>query len=1516
MEKRHNDPIVLLRRISVMLLLCFLSFKTTTYAQTTPSTATLEAMLSKETDIKKRKEIYIKIIDQTYTNSKLSDKYRELFLDDALKSGNQSVILNACEEICSSYKYELIKKAINATQNLSLSKEQKSNITLLKCHAFWNEANMMSRGQREAELSKILTTIYKTPKWNDRFDEYLTNFKAYRLHGEVVMGTPVEPYVMQMYRIANSINPDGVLAHHASQLAADVFIRTSQYQQAETMNNNLIRIQKLQEEALKKKKRNRPYDITDYTTTIRMLVCNFEQEHKVDSTLMQKILPYGWMKHSYNNMKNEKVLQLYPLYLALYENRIEDAARQADSLEDRISKGKYALDYEHDAAVTAYWKANQQDKAIEVTNKQITNYTHIINNIDELYREEMGLNAQKEEFDRKNKILQSEKDINDRNTEHSRNELHKIIRQHYQDSLNYSKVRKKKLESLKKEETLNETTSQQAKEEKENISHNIVIFSLIFISVIVAMLIMLIPYIIRIRKINKHLAKEHERLIKITDKANQSNRLKVFFLQNTSHDIRSPLGAIDSLSQMMYDMVASSNQDEDIKECASMVSQNSVVLTRLMNNILDISAIESGRYPIVWEDTYPIGIANEIMSAMNVKKNKPIEVEIETELPDDFMLRSDGKRLRQLMRSLLHNAWKFTDKGYIIARMSVSDGKFILIVEDTGRGIPKEYAIKIFQRFFKIDEFVPGTGMGLSLCKVIAENLQSTLEVDNDYTEGARFVFEHPIDAEHISKQNLQETNKDEKQKGGRMKSIALTLMLFVSSCLTLGAQTIHEVFDSLRAELPTISNDNERKLLVLTNLLDISSAQHVNFVSGYAEQLYELGKTLKRDDIMLEACRNNLSPDNINKITQRINSIGDSQDKRCSKAFINAFNGEFETNRMTNDEKKAYLYNYINEFERLSLTDPYERYVRLIRICHTAIGIEQSQVIKNYVSELIELAEKLDNGKGYLRTNVYQIAYRSYMNFNEPEKVKVCLQKLFTTLEKMQEDYQKAGRKYRTYDRFKLGYYTDLYFCLTENEEREKAQCYKEIKRIMDEVEKTSNFGQIGNVMTKANLVIAFHEGRMQDAAVSADKFVNEIDRMLYQSNSTLFGEDLSSSHFELISKVYQQTGNKDQLLKTRILLCEQLRRTINNMKKYNFLHLNINLQIMDAKLEQARILAENERRQLESLQLQTEIERNQLNNDREKQNQFLESIRIDSLTEANKVHQQVMNQQVEESQGKISLIRLIMLLAASIVLLTSLIATAIIANRLRRRRSVLSMIKKKLSSELERARQSDKETTAFLKSIRHEVGTPLNVIMGMSKQIAFMVKEQDSEELKMMSNMINENGEQLLSLINDILNLSLIQSGEYNINVEWQNITTLCEAVRSSVQHHCPPNVTLSARYDIDPQTSFKTDSVRFKQVLTNLFTNACKYTDSGSITLIVSKTDKMYEFAVEDTGCGIKPENAKIIFERFEKLGSKKQGTGLGLNISRAIALKLRGNLVLDTNYTKGARFVFTHPIMLTK
>jgi signal transduction histidine kinase len=167
------------------------------------------------------------------------------------------------------------------------------------------------------------------------------------------------------------------------------------------------------------------------------------------------------------------------------------------------------------------------------------------------------------------------------------------------------------------------------------------------------------------------------------------------------------------------------------------------------------------------------------------------------------------------------------------------------------------------------------------------------------------------------------------------------------------------------------------------------------------------------------------------------------------------------------------------------------------------------------------------------------------------------------------------------------------------------------------------------------------------------------------------------------------------------------------------------------------------------------------------------------------------------------------------------------------------------------------------------------------------------------------------LTTLINDILDLSKLESGTYDMYITSLSASTLCKNAVASVQNRVKEGVKL---FFDDPgyEIIFNSDPQRALQVLTNLLTNACKCTESGSITLSYKKIGDNISFSVTDTGCGIPVEDAEKIFDRFEKLDKFKQGTGLGLNICKQITKLLHGNIYLDTSYTAGARFVFEQPL----
>ena len=234
-----------------------------------------------------------------------------------------------------------------------------------------------------------------------------------------------------------------------------------------------------------------------------------------------------------------------------------------------------------------------------------------------------------------------------------------------------------------------------------------------------------------------------------------------------------------------------------------------------------------------------------------------------------------------------------------------------------------------------------------------------------------------------------------------------------------------------------------------------------------------------------------------------------------------------------------------------------------------------------------------------------------------------------------------------------------------------------------------------------------------------------------------------------------------------------------------------------------------------------------------------------------------------------------------------------------------------KELIEAKARAEESDRMKSVFLATMSHEIRTPLNAIVGFSSLLTSA--EISPEEREEYSAIISTNSELMLTLINDILDISRLETGKIHFAYEDIDIPSLCQQVIMTTTHNRREGVECVFESSYETYT-LRTDVQRLSQVLINLLTNANKFTEQGRITLSFEVLEKegMVRFAVADTGCGIPPEKQAKVFDRFEKLDEFKQGTGLGLAICRQIVMKVGGKIWVDGTYTSGSRFVFTHPI----
>lgn len=228
------------------------------------------------------------------------------------------------------------------------------------------------------------------------------------------------------------------------------------------------------------------------------------------------------------------------------------------------------------------------------------------------------------------------------------------------------------------------------------------------------------------------------------------------------------------------------------------------------------------------------------------------------------------------------------------------------------------------------------------------------------------------------------------------------------------------------------------------------------------------------------------------------------------------------------------------------------------------------------------------------------------------------------------------------------------------------------------------------------------------------------------------------------------------------------------------------------------------------------------------------------------------------------------------------------------------------------EKAVQAIQRKNMSLSNMSHEVRTPLNAIVGFSAVLTDEDESFDDESRREFSEIIKVNSFQLLKLINDILDFSDFENDNITFNIRTHDAVKLCNEVVETVI--ASRKLEVEMRFDTDLSVlMLDTDDARLRQVLINLLVNAAKFTEQGSIVLELKMADADTAlFSVTDTGCGIPPEKQHLIFERFEKLNDFVQGSGLGLSICQLIVRYMNGKLWVDSGYTRGARFCFTHPL----
>ena len=256
-----------------------------------------------------------------------------------------------------------------------------------------------------------------------------------------------------------------------------------------------------------------------------------------------------------------------------------------------------------------------------------------------------------------------------------------------------------------------------------------------------------------------------QELIEAKRRAEDADKMKSVFLANMSHEIRTPLNAIVGFSEI----IAVTESEEEKMEYLEIIQKNSNLLLQLINDILALSRIESGKSEMHFQQVEIAGLVEEVEKVHQLKMKSNVELKV-IRPEGEYWTSTDRNRVMQVLFNFLSNAIKNTEKGSITLGLKYEGSWLKLYVSDTGCGISKEKLPQIFTRFEKLNDFVQGTGLGLSICKSIVERLGGRIEVTSELGQGSTFALylpyqEVPKEVAERSLSHKKNVDEDKRKK-------------------------------------------------------------------------------------------------------------------------------------------------------------------------------------------------------------------------------------------------------------------------------------------------------------------------------------------------------------------------------------------------------------------------------------------------------------------------------------------------------------------------------------------------------------------------------------------------------------------------------------------------------------------------------------------------------------------------------------------------------------------------------
>ena len=698
-----------------------------------------------------------------------------------------------------------------------------------------------------------------------------------------------------------------------------------------------------------------------------------------------------------------------------------------------------------------------------------------------------------------------------------------------------------------------------------------------------------------------------------------------------------------------------------------------------------------------------------------------------------------------------------------------------------------------------------------------------------------------------------------------KLTKIKIILFLIVA-CLSptmIMAVSTTTVKDSLLSVLSK-ANTPQDSILILYNLYDLTNRTDKE---NYNHLIFDVAKRCHNVKVQLDIIRNtcniNLLSDSIMAICQSAaEALPESNEQKETVTFIKVNRTSLLVRGASEEEKQKTLQELIGKYKQGTSNDPYDNVLQLYTLCIYLGNTSQGELYMQYIEKLEKEIKQLPfEGSQILSTLFYTQAAIIYTHNEEYAEAIAADREILKIIERLTKEYRSQGRIFRNYD---INYYNCYRRILSNYPALSQDEVEDYHQRILELCKKNATIRNDYNTRERPLIYYLMSAQKYAEALPHLKKYINVPNNV-----------SLKRQFLRLLIEAATAVGDSTTLLQATTQYNKML-------EEYN------------------QLKAEEKYRELQILYDVNELKAQNVQLDLEKREAEIKSSRV----------------LIRLTFIAISILLCLLAIACWFYYRTKRLAKSLQRSKqkLQEEQETLLKTQKALTIACDQAESANRMKTLFIQNMSHEIRTPLNAIVGFSHIITESVQDDKKEEMADYAKVISANSELLLTLVGDVLDIAKMETGEIKLNLQPCSLQSICKLAINNVAHRAQPGVRMFFHTDISQDITLFTDSARLEQVLINFLTNAAKFTQKGEIELSYSidNSKEQIIFSVTDTGPGIPADKTEIIFERFEKLDSFVQGTGLGLHICRLIADMLKGKVMIDTSYTKGARFLFIHPM----